>query len=86
MPKIRIVSLVPSLTELVCALGLRPWLVGRTGFCIHPADLAEVPKVGGTKDVRLDRVRALARQVAEAWMAQREALGYPLLKQSAAAE
>ena len=60
MPKIRIVSLVPSLTELVCALGLRPWLVGRTGFCIHPADLTEVPKVGGTKDVRLDRVRALA--------------------------
>lgn len=60
MPKIRIVSLVPSLTELVCALGLRPWLVGRTGFCIHPADLADVPKVGGTKDVNLSRLRALA--------------------------
>jgi ABC-type Fe3+-hydroxamate transport system substrate-binding protein len=56
----RIVSLVPSLTELVCELGLRPWLAGRTGFCIHPRDaLQDVPKVGGTKDVRLDRVRAL---------------------------
>ncbi len=32
----RIVSLVPSLTELVCDLGLAGQLVGRTGFCIHP--------------------------------------------------
>lgn len=56
----RIASLVPSATELLCALGLAPWLVARTGFCIHPADLvAGVAKVGGTKDVRLDRLRAL---------------------------
>jgi hypothetical protein len=57
----RIVSLVPSLTELLCALDLREALVGRTGFCIHPRELLrEVPKVGGTKDVRLERVRELA--------------------------
>ena len=57
----RIVSLVPSITELVCALGLRPWLVGRTGFCIHPeALLTDVPKVGGTKDVNIDKIRSLA--------------------------
>jgi ABC-type Fe3+-hydroxamate transport system substrate-binding protein len=57
----RIVSLVPSLTELVCALGLADRLVGRTGFCIHPRELVRhVPKVGGTKNVRLDAVRALA--------------------------
>lgn len=56
----RIASLVPSATELLCALGLGPWLVARTGFCIHPAGLlAAVPKVGGTKDVNLDRLRAL---------------------------
>jgi ABC-type Fe3+-hydroxamate transport system substrate-binding protein len=56
----RIVSLVPSITELVCALGLTKHLVGRTGFCIHPkAELRQVPKVGGTKDVDLDRVREL---------------------------
>lgn len=59
MSRPRIASLVPSLTELVCALGLRSALVARTGFCIHPGDLAEVPKVGGTKDVNLARLRAL---------------------------
>lgn len=57
----RIVSLVPSLTELVCDLGLADALVGRTGFCVHPrATLKTIPKVGGTKDVKLDRLRELA--------------------------
>ena len=57
----RIVSLVPSLTELVCELGLTDQLVGRTGFCIHPKEaLRRVPKVGGTKDVNLERLRELA--------------------------
>jgi ABC-type Fe3+-hydroxamate transport system substrate-binding protein len=57
----RIASLVPSVTELLAALGLAPWLVARTGFCTEPAALlAAVPKVGGTKDVNLDKLRRLA--------------------------
>lgn len=57
----RIVSLVPSVTELLCDLGLAGRLVGRTGFCIHPAAaLAAVPKVGGTKDVNIEKIRRLA--------------------------
>ncbi len=57
----RIVSLVPSITELICDLGLSAKLVGRTGFCVHPREtLRSIPKVGGTKDVDLDKVRALA--------------------------
>ena len=57
----RIASLVPSLTELVFALGLGDRLVARTGFCIHPKEqVAGVAKVGGTKDVRLERLRRLA--------------------------
>jgi ABC-type Fe3+-hydroxamate transport system substrate-binding protein len=57
----RIASLVPSVTELVCALGLGARLVARTGFCIHPAaELSAVPKVGGTKDVNLEKLRRLA--------------------------
>ncbi len=57
----RIVSLVPSITELVCELGLAHELVGRTGFCIHPKEaLKQIPKVGGTKSVNLKKIRELA--------------------------
>ena len=57
----RIVSLVPSVTELLCDLGLARFIVGRTGFCIHPASVvAAMPKVGGTKDVNIDKIRRLA--------------------------
>lgn len=57
----RIASLVPSLTELVFALGLGPLLVARTGFCIHPRkEVDTVPKVGGTKDVNIAKLRRLA--------------------------
>lgn len=57
----RIVSLVPSVTELLFALGIGDRLVGRTGFCIHPKDnIKTVPKVGGTKSVNIDAIRGLA--------------------------
>jgi ABC-type Fe3+-hydroxamate transport system substrate-binding protein len=57
----RIVSLVPSITELLCELGLASQVVGRTGFCVHPVAAVEaIPKVGGTKAVNLEKVRALA--------------------------
>ncbi|HEY0063283.1 MAG TPA: helical backbone metal receptor [Telluria sp.] len=60
-PDARIVSLVPSITEMLCDFGLAPQLVGRTGFCIHPADtVRNIAKVGGTKDVNLEKIRKLA--------------------------
>lgn len=56
----RIVSLVPSITELLFDLGLGGQVVGRTSFCVHPARaLARVPRVGGTKKPRLDRLERL---------------------------
>jgi ABC-type Fe3+-hydroxamate transport system substrate-binding protein len=59
-PGARIVCLVPSITELLCDLGLADQLVGRTGFCIHPAAVvAAIPKVGGTKDVNIGKIRQL---------------------------
>jgi ABC-type Fe3+-hydroxamate transport system substrate-binding protein len=59
-PAARIVSLVPSITELLFDLGLGAKVVGRTGFCVHPEPaVRDVPKVGGTKDVKLDALRAL---------------------------
>lgn len=57
---IRIVSLVPSITELLCDLGLGPQLVGRTGYCIHPDEIVRnIPKVGGTKTVNVHKLRTL---------------------------
>jgi ABC-type Fe3+-hydroxamate transport system substrate-binding protein len=57
----RIVSLVPSITELLCDLGLQQWIVGRTGFCIHPSLIVQtIPKIGGTKDVNIEKIRKLA--------------------------
>jgi ABC-type Fe3+-hydroxamate transport system substrate-binding protein len=56
----RIVSLVPSITELLFALGLDRHIVGRTGFCMHPREKVQhVPKVGGTKAVNVNAIRAL---------------------------
>lgn len=58
---LRVVSLVPSITELLFALGLDTnEIVGRTKFCVHPAQLVpEVTVVGGTKTVHLEQVRVL---------------------------
>ena len=52
---------MPSITELVCELGLADQLVGRTGFCIHPKEVVtKIPKVGGTKSVNLAKIKALS--------------------------
>ena len=60
-PAQRIVSLVPSLTELLFDLGLDSEVVGLTKFCIHPANKVKGKTVvGGTKNVHLNRVMALA--------------------------
>lgn len=57
---LRIVSLVPSQTELLYALGLSEEVVGQTLFCIHPEQMHKhKPRVGGTKNVNIDKVRAL---------------------------
>lgn len=57
---VRIISLVPSLTELLFALDLQDQLVGRTAFCIEPAGRVEtIPVVGGTKTSELATLMAL---------------------------
>lgn len=56
----RIVSLVPSQTELICDLGLENELVGITKFCVHPNHIRKFKTVvGGTKQVRLDKIKTL---------------------------
>lgn len=55
----RIVSLVPSQTELIVDLGLAENLVGITKFCVHPQSLRkEKTIVGGTKKVKLEKITA----------------------------
>lgn len=56
----RIVSLVPSQTELLHYLGLEDVVVGITKFCVHPNDwFRNKARIGGTKNVNIDAVRAL---------------------------
>ncbi len=56
----RIVSLVPSITELLFDLGLGERVVGRTAFCVHPKGaVRRARSVGGTKQVNMDKLRAL---------------------------
>jgi len=55
-----IVSLVPSLTELLFDLGLEEKISGRTRFCIHPEDrIINIPIVGGTKNPRIDKIKEI---------------------------
>jgi ABC-type Fe3+-hydroxamate transport system substrate-binding protein len=57
----RIVSLIPSTTELLCHLGLADALVGITVYCREPADLLrDKTRIGGEKNPDLERIRALA--------------------------
>jgi ABC-type Fe3+-hydroxamate transport system substrate-binding protein len=56
----RIVSLVPSQTELLYALGLDEEVIGITKFCIHPEEWFESKtRVGGTKNFKVDLIRSL---------------------------
>lgn len=56
----RVVCLVPSLTELLFHLGVGDFVVGRTRFCIHPADkVGDVPIIGGTKNPRVEKIREI---------------------------
>ena len=57
MPAERIVSLVPSLTELVFWFGAGDRLAGRTRFCTEPAaEVEAVPTIGGTKNPKIERI------------------------------
>ena len=57
---VRIISLVPSQTELLYDLGLEDNIVGITKFCVHPVHFkATKTIVGGTKNIKFDKIKAL---------------------------
>ena len=56
----RIISLVPSLSELLCDLSLQKFIVGCTSFCVSPRDLYKTASiVGGTKDPNIEAIKKL---------------------------
>ncbi len=55
----RVVSLVPSLSEGVVALGGQSQLVGRSRYCVHPSSLRRLPEVGGYLDPSWEAIAAL---------------------------
>jgi iron complex transport system substrate-binding protein len=55
----RIISLAPSLTETIYALGLQDRLVGDTDYCDYPPDAQKKPKVGGAINPSLEQIAAL---------------------------
>jgi ABC-type Fe3+-hydroxamate transport system substrate-binding protein len=56
----RIISLVPSQTELLYDLGLRDEVIGITKFCIHPDEwFRRKQRVGGTKNLKIDLIKSL---------------------------
>ena len=56
----RIISLVPSLTELICSLNLKQYLVGCTPFCVRPLGLNKhIQNVGGTKNPDIPLIKTL---------------------------
>ncbi len=56
----RIVSLVPSQTELLYDLGLNDEVIGITKFCVHPNDwFTNKTRIGGTKTIDIEKVKAL---------------------------
>ena len=83
-PPRRIVSLVPSMTEAVCALGACGPLVGTDRWSDWPALVRVLPKLGGLDDAQIERIVALLRDVVLAAPSARvadrlEALGVPVV-------
>ena len=63
-PAREVVSLVPSITELVCSMRLGSRLVGVTKFCVEPAEIVTpIRKVGGTKNPDVERIIKLNPQL-----------------------
>jgi len=59
-PPRRVVSLAPSLTEIVFLLGKGELLAGATRFCNHPTAASSIPRIGGVTDPDVERIVSLS--------------------------
>jgi len=85
-PPQRIISLAPSNTEILFALGLGDRVVGVTEFCNYPAEAPGKPKVGGYSTVSIEKVIALKPDLVvasygngESLLASLRSFGYPVI-------
>ena len=83
-PAQRVVSLLPSLTETVCALGACHRLVGVDRYANWPAAVRSLPRLGGLEDTQVERIVALKPDLVLVAVSSRaadrlEALGLPVL-------
>jgi iron complex transport system substrate-binding protein len=60
----RVVTLAPSVTETVFAVGLGPSVVGVTRFCHYPPQVEELPKIGGFSDINVEAIVRLRPDLA----------------------
>jgi iron complex transport system substrate-binding protein len=84
-PPQRIVTLLPSLTEIAWVLGAGPRLVGVDRFSNWPADIARLPRLGGLEDAQIESIAALKPDLVLASTASRamdrlEALGFTVVR------
>ncbi len=54
----RVVSLSPAVTEIMFALGAGDLLVGRTDFCTYPAEVNQIPSIGGISNLNIESILA----------------------------
>ena len=54
----RVVSLSPAVTEIMFALGVGDLLVGRTDFCTYPAEVNQIPSIGGISNLNIESILA----------------------------
>ena len=55
----RVVSLSPAVTEIIYALGAEDLLVGRTDFCVYPAEAEQIPSIGGISNLNIEKILSL---------------------------
>lgn len=70
----KIISLAPSITEIVCALGLMDRLVGRTSFCEYPPAVVKVRQVGALNNANVALIESLEAELILATANSREVL------------
>ena len=82
----RVVSLSPAVTEILFALGAQDLLVGRTDFCVYPAEAQDIPSIGGISNLNIESILSMqpdlvisGSMVGKKVTDQMDAMGVPMV-------